>query len=171
MASRLDSNNKREASNQDSSNKHEASPQKTSCKKPPRTSRKDEQPPIPLRRLVVRIYLYLKARMNRSRSEHILFLETVAIIDWLNPTERAALMATRETRSGQKPDPLSFKNILEFTEMRKAFLNRSPKRLPPTTGAEPPYPKRYCTPQDAYRELSGTASPAQTYYADSQDAS
>lgn len=94
----------------------------------------------------MRIYQYLKTRTNRSRSEHILFSEMVIIIDWLNPTERAALMATRETKSRQKPDPPSSKEIAEFTEMREAFLNKSPKRLPPTTDADPPHPKRNCIP-------------------------
>lgn len=53
----------------------------------------------------------------------------MAIIDRLNPTERAALMATREMRSGQKPELPSPKKIAKFTEMREEFLNWSPKRL------------------------------------------
>jgi len=116
------------ASKQDSNTEHTASSQKTLRRKL-RISQKHEQPPIPLRRLAVRIYQYLKPRMNRSRLEHILFSETVSIIDQLNPTERAALIATRETRSGRKPEPPSTKELVKFTEMREAFLNWSSKRL------------------------------------------
>jgi len=93
----------------------------------------------------MRIYQYLKWRTNRSPSEHILFSKIMAIIDQLNPTKRATLMATREMRSGQKPDPPFPKKIAEFMGIRETFLNKSLERLLPTS-AEPPQPKRNCIP-------------------------
>ena len=82
-----------------------------------------------LARSAALIYKFLKPKTARSDSEHLLFTKVISVIKLIPPTEKAALLAERETQATKKPLTPTPREVEEFEKLRNTFFNRSPRQL------------------------------------------
>ena len=58
-----------------------------------------------------------------------MFTKVISVMELIPPTEKAALLAERETRATKKPLTPTPRKVAEFEKLRNAFFNRSPRHL------------------------------------------